>query len=359
MWELLELSLNKLDVKSEATRALRDRVLDIRERPDLADELLTELRSDKESSNCANCDSRHFCDFFLACIYYELVDLEKMQDHIKDAIKDFYRMGSKWNETFARWVYGQLLLDIGESLAARRELELAIEMFEKIAKKFREEDRYEKRDECFLFTELIKVSLNSKKTKKRPLVRIKINQDYERFETLDKENLRSSLAHTLKISSDQIEIIYVSPGSVNVTLKLSEEGALLLSKMYLTKDRMIEALGIEELKIKAPEDNKKDEIANTQILSESALIPAQTGIDTIRDEITNNPRSGAKALSTFASGKEEFRELQDRIDVLRSSLAHVFEDAQFGWNENNRHDRNKIVGQLLQICSGIQNSELQ
>ncbi|MBT3188190.1 MAG: hypothetical protein HN736_17175 [Anaerolineae bacterium] len=156
MWDLLALALCEIRIKNKATRALRDQVLTIQDNPDRAEELRAELISDKERNNCAKCDSRHFCNFFLACIYHELNDTVNMQIHIKAAIKDFYRIGSRWNEIFARWIYGKLLLQIEDFLSARREFELAIETLEERAKKYRKEDKYEQRDKCYSFINQIR-----------------------------------------------------------------------------------------------------------------------------------------------------------------------------------------------------------
>ena len=145
MRDLLALALREIKIKSEATKALRDQVLAIEGDRVIAEQLLESILADKEISNCANCDSRHFCNFFIACTYFELDSIERMKTYIEAAIKDFDRIGSEWNETFARWIYGEVLRTQGILLPARRELEHTIEMLENAAKKFRKEDKYEKR----------------------------------------------------------------------------------------------------------------------------------------------------------------------------------------------------------------------
>ena len=130
MWELLELVLTKIEIKSKATQSLRDQVLNIRNRPDKAELLLNELIEDRETSNCTKCDSRHFCALFLACIYFEFDDVDQMQIYIQESIKDFSHAGSKWNKILARWIYGTILLRKNRSLSARRELEDTVEMLE-------------------------------------------------------------------------------------------------------------------------------------------------------------------------------------------------------------------------------------
>ena len=160
MWDLLELVLKKIEIKSEATRSLRDQVLDIRNRPEKAETLLNELILDREISDCLKCDGRHFCSLFLACIYYELGEIEQTKLHVQEAIEDFYHVGSKWNELLANWIYGKTLLLMGLSLPARRELERTIEMLQEMAKQFRRENQYEKRDECLDFVGKIRDQLN-------------------------------------------------------------------------------------------------------------------------------------------------------------------------------------------------------
>lgn len=159
MRELLALTLTKIEIKSEATRGLRDQLLELKDDFNKAERLLAEMLSDKKRNDCSKCDSRHFCSLFLSCIYHELGDTENMQKEIRAAIKDFYRVGSKWNEMFARWIYGTLLLEVGDTLPARRELERTIEILEEMAKKFRKEDKYEKRDECYRYAEEIRGNL--------------------------------------------------------------------------------------------------------------------------------------------------------------------------------------------------------
>jgi len=160
MWPLLELVLEKIEIKSEATRSLRDQVLEIRNNPYMAERLLDKLIDDRETSNCSKCDSRYFCSLYLACIYYELGDLEQTKTHIEEAVNDYYHVGSKWNELLAKWIYGTTLLRTGSTLHARRELERTIEMLQEMAKQFRRENQYEKRDECLDFVEKIRDQLN-------------------------------------------------------------------------------------------------------------------------------------------------------------------------------------------------------
>ncbi len=161
MWELLELVLTKIEIKSKATQSLRDQVLNIRNRPDKAELLLNELIEDRETSNCTKCDSRHFCALFLACIYFEFDDVDQMQIYIQESIKDFSHAGSKWNKILARWIYGTILLRKNRSLSARRELEDTVEMLEEMEKEFRSDvkPKHEKSDECKAFIDKIRSQL--------------------------------------------------------------------------------------------------------------------------------------------------------------------------------------------------------
>ena len=160
MWDLLELVLKNLEIKSEATRFLKNQVLNIKNNPDKAEALLFELKEDKNNSDCSKCDSRHFCSLFLACIYFELGALNQTKFHIQEAIEDFHQVGSKGNELLAIWIYGKTLLLLGEMLPARRELERTLELLQGRAEKFQREHNYEKRDECKDFIGVIKTQLD-------------------------------------------------------------------------------------------------------------------------------------------------------------------------------------------------------
>lgn len=159
MWNILKLALNNADIKSEATRSLRDQVLTVHKKPGNAKVLLETLIHDKLKNNCSMCDSRHFCSLFLSCIHYALNDTEEMRLEIRVAIKDAQRIGSKWNELLARWVYGVFLKTQGEPLASRRELEKAKEMLMEVADRHHKEHRYEERDKCNKFIASINYTL--------------------------------------------------------------------------------------------------------------------------------------------------------------------------------------------------------
>ncbi len=151
MWVLLNLVLDKLAIKSEATKALKEQIKNLQGNRTEAAVMLNELEVEARLNNCTKCDSRHFRSFFLACIYYELGVIEKTQYYIKRAIRDFYFNGSTWNELLVNWVYGETFLLLNRELPARRELEHTIEMLEEMAKKYRRKNQYKKRDECNAF----------------------------------------------------------------------------------------------------------------------------------------------------------------------------------------------------------------
>nr|MBC8336387.1 hypothetical protein [Candidatus Desulfolinea nitratireducens] len=152
--------LKNVEIKSEATRFLKNKILNIKDCPERAEALLFELKEDKKNSDCSKCDSRHFCSLFLACIYFELDELNQTKFHIQEAIEDFHQVGSKWNELLAIWIYGKTLLILGDMLPARRELERTIELLQGRAEKFQREHNYEKRDECNIFIGKIKTQLD-------------------------------------------------------------------------------------------------------------------------------------------------------------------------------------------------------
>ncbi len=161
MWVLLNLVLDKLAIKSEATKALKEQIKNLQGNRTEAAVMLNELEVEARLNNCTKCDSRHFRSFFLACIYYELGVIEKTQYYIKRAIRDFYFNGSTWNELLVNWVYGETFLLLNRELPARRELEHTIEMLEEMAKKYRRKNQYKKRDECNAFIIQIKRRLEN------------------------------------------------------------------------------------------------------------------------------------------------------------------------------------------------------
>ena len=161
MWDLLKLVLDKLEIKSEATISLKNQIKSLQGRPDEAKALLTSFETEARLNNCTKCDSRHFRSFFLACIYYELDVIVQAQIYMKHAIKDFNRMGSKWNELLANWIYGETFILLERNMPARRELVRTIEMLQKMEQKFRREYQYKKRDECRRFIKQIQEKIDS------------------------------------------------------------------------------------------------------------------------------------------------------------------------------------------------------
>ena len=156
MWVLLNLVLDKLEIKSEATKALKKEIKNLQGNRAEANVLLNKLETEARLNNCTKCDSRHFRSFFLSCIYDELGVIVQTQSHVKRAIRDFNLSGSTWNEVLANWVYGETFLLLNRKMPARRELEHTIEMFEEMAKKYRRENQYEKGNECNEFIVQIK-----------------------------------------------------------------------------------------------------------------------------------------------------------------------------------------------------------
>ncbi len=159
MWDLLELVLDNLEIKSKETVALKNEIKNLRGNQDEAKVVLSRLKAEAKLNNCTTCDSRHFSSFFRVCIYYELGEFVQMQRYAKRAIRDFNLIGAKWNELFAHWVYGESYLLFNRKMPARRKLKYTVEKFERMAKKYRRENQYERRDECYGFIERIEDQL--------------------------------------------------------------------------------------------------------------------------------------------------------------------------------------------------------
>lgn len=148
MWDVLELVLKNLEFKSKLAEITRDQILVLRGNPEKAKETLIRFNTEANLNNCTRCDSRHFNSLFLACIYNELDIIVETQSYAKKAIRDFYLVGCEWNQILARWTYGMTYLLMGRQMPARKELEITIEMLETMAKRFRHNHNYEKRNTC-------------------------------------------------------------------------------------------------------------------------------------------------------------------------------------------------------------------
>jgi len=149
MWDLLEFVLDNLEIEDQATKDIRDQIKGVRGNKELANKLSVQLDREAQLNNCTQCPSRHFHAFFLACIHYEIGAIVQTQSYIKRAIRDFNRMGSRWNELLAIWVNGEIYMGLGRFMPARQALEHTVEMLQKKAQVFRRKDQYEKREECF------------------------------------------------------------------------------------------------------------------------------------------------------------------------------------------------------------------
>ena len=163
--------------------------------------------------------------------------------------------------------------------------------------------------------------------------------------------LINGIASSLKISPESIEIVYVSRGSVRVTLEMEEKGAEQLFQMYLKNDPSIKELGISNVSIRL--------IGSSEILP--PLLPqdpqtiASNGIIAIREKLIENPLLGSEALSVFIRENRELLNYQDIVDTLRSKLKGIYKDGEvFGWDQNQEAEKNRTVHSLLNISSQIE-----
>jgi metacaspase-1 len=74
----------------------------------------------------------------------------------------------------------------------------------------------------------------------------------------------------------------------------------------------------------------------------------------IREHIILDTRRGAKELSDYLSKQSDHSEKRDEVDLIRSALEKVLQDAElFGWDENSRTAMRRIIFRLLRICTEI------
>ncbi|MBT7074243.1 MAG: S24 family peptidase [Anaerolineae bacterium] len=161
MWDLLNLALDNLEIESNITRALQEKIKKLEGNKELAAELSIQFDEEAQLNNCTQCPARSFRNFFLACVYYELGTIIQTQYYIKSAIKDFNRMGSKWNALLASWVYGETFMILNRTMPAQKVLENTVVMFEEMSRLSREKDLYEKRDECLNYIAKITKRINN------------------------------------------------------------------------------------------------------------------------------------------------------------------------------------------------------
>ena len=161
MWEIIDLAMNSLKIKSDTTRTMRDRVLQTHTAEENIHALLDELTTGKKNDHCANCDSRSFSALFHACIYYELEEFKEAKTHAKKAIDDFRTLGHFWNENLTRWILGLIYIQLDQERAARQKLTKAKIKFTRIKERYQRESKYNKRDRCLLFTKKIQDMLDN------------------------------------------------------------------------------------------------------------------------------------------------------------------------------------------------------
>jgi hypothetical protein len=332
---MLELALNKIDIKSEATGALRDRVLDCRNNPDTANALLIEITQEKEVRDCSMCENRHFCSLFLACLYYELCDIKKTHFHIKATVKDFNRLGSNWNELFARWINGIIYLRLGDAIPAQSELNHAKEMLEKIALRFRKEDNYEKRDECYIYTENIQETLKTHSLEKT-LVKIMFNNNNEDFETHIQYKLLKNIAENLGIHHCDLEM--ESKRAKKLEQLLVEYTPTFVAGWSIKNYKK------QPVKEEFFRDFSQEDLTST----------IESGIDSIWDKIIEHPLLGAKALDNFVDNKANLRQYQDLIDLHQTKLLNIYKDGNsFEWTSKHKKEEKRLIKNLLSVCSEI------
>lgn len=161
MWDLLELVLDELRIDNDLTKETRDKIKMLRGHPQKAKVFLGKIKAEMSLDSCIKCDNRSFCSLFLACIYYELNEEQKVHTYAKRAVRDFELGNFQWNATLANWVYGEMYILLGREMPACRVLSEMIKAFDEMGKEFRWEDRYEDRDKCVVLSSKIKKRLEN------------------------------------------------------------------------------------------------------------------------------------------------------------------------------------------------------
>ena len=78
-------------------------------------------------------------------------------------------------------------------------------------------------------------------------------------------------------------------------------------------------------------------------------------LSNIREEIINAPSLGAQSLSNYISKNHLFLAKQNEIDMLRSELSTITNETNiFGWDDNAKVTKRRIIFRLLKICSDLE-----
>ena len=161
MWEIIELAMKSLKIKSETTRTMRDRVLQTHTGKENIHALLDELQTGVKDDRCGNCDNRSFCALFHVCIYYELGELKESEAQAKKAMDDFRTLGHVWNENITRWILGLIYIQLDQERDAHQKLTKAKIKFTRTKERYQRESKYNKRDLCLSFTKKIQDMLDN------------------------------------------------------------------------------------------------------------------------------------------------------------------------------------------------------
>jgi predicted DNA binding protein len=93
---------------------------------------------------------------------------------------------------------------------------------------------------------------NARRPEQLPTVQVTIllESDIQEFTPSERESFIFALSRIVNINPDQIRILRVAPGSVEVTLEMPEEAAQLLVSMYLDQEPTLKTLRIEKVELR-------------------------------------------------------------------------------------------------------------
>ncbi len=173
----------------------------------------------------------------------------------------------------------------------------------------------------------------------RALARLTLDKDINEFDDTDLRHLVNKIAEN--IDFEDIQVSYVLPGSVLITLEMAEDAAHRLMDLYMYSDPIIEELGITEVRISRVLPSATQKERHFSLLPSAYIdYDYDFGLDRLREIIASDADHLQAELATLEA---RWRDIERDI-------------RSFGVNDNIRSQRAQVINSLNHLANQV-NSE--